>query len=173
MAKKPQQPARRGRPSSYSEAVADEICARLAGGASLVTICKDEAMPGRRTVLDWLDDDKHDSFRTKYARARDAQADLLAAQIVDIADTPLMGVKTKTNDRGEVETTEGDMIEHRRLQVDARKWYASKLAPKKYGDRQEITGKDGAPLIPESPPTDNEIGRRIAFLLTRAIKETQ
>ena len=35
------------------------------------------------------------------------------------------------------------MLEHRRLQIDSRKWLAAKLAPKKYGARSEhhITGE--------------------------------
>jgi hypothetical protein len=78
-------------------------------------------------------------FRNKYAGAREAQADYLAEEIVQIADTPLLGVITKVDDSGKRETTEGDMLQHRRLQVDARKWYASKLAPKKYGDKVETT----------------------------------
>lgn len=84
-----------------------------------------------------------------YARAREDQADTLADQIIQIADTPMLGVKTKTDDEGNVETTEGDMIEHRRLQVDARKWIAAKLKPKKYADRVDTTlsGDAAAPVM--------------------------
>jgi plasmid stabilization system protein ParE len=140
-------PVKTGRPSKFTEEVAYAICARLADGESLRSICQDDDMPGRRTVLDWLDDDANASFRAKYARAREAQADLLAEEIVQIADTPQMGTKSVSKVSG-IEISEGDMIEHRRLQVDARKWYAAKLAPKKYGDKitNELTGADGAPL---------------------------
>jgi len=134
-----------GRPSIYSDEIAMEICTRLAEGESLRTICDDEHMPSRRTVLYWLLDKDHAEFLRQYTLAREAQADHYAEEIIQIADTPQLGVKTKTNEDGEVETTEGDMIEHRRLQVDARKWYASKLAPKKYADKLETTlsGPDG------------------------------
>lgn len=71
----------------------------------------------------------------------------MAAEIIKIADTPVVGIKKKTNEKGEVETTEGDMIEHRRLQVDARKWAASKLAPKKYGDKLALGGDEAMPPI--------------------------
>jgi hypothetical protein len=60
-----------------------------------------------------------------------------AEEILQIADTPRIGVKTKTTEDG-IEVTEGDMIEHRRLQVEARKWLLSKLVPKKYGDLQKV-----------------------------------
>lgn len=63
-----------------------------------------------------------------------------------IADTPLLGVKTKTGPNG-VEITEGDMIEHRKLQVDTRKWLLARLAAKTYGDRLAVGGDaTGQPL---------------------------
>jgi len=135
-----------GRPSDYTEDMAIEICARLASGESLVRMCKADDMPSVSTVYRWIQ--AHVEFRDNYTRAREDQADTLADEILDIANTPVVGVKTKTNEKGEVETTEGDMIEHRRLQVDARKWIAAKLKPKKYGDKQqtEVTGADGGPL---------------------------
>lgn len=128
-----------GRPSIYSEQLVDTICSRLAEGESLRKICQDDDMPGRQTVLSWLDDDRYAEFRAKYARAREAQADHLAAEIVEIADTPQVGVKTVTKESG-IETTEGDMVEHRKLRILARQWYAAKLAPKKYGDKLELGG---------------------------------
>jgi hypothetical protein len=46
-------------------------------------------------------------------------------------------------------TITGDMVERTKIQIDARKWYASKLAPKKYGDKVALTGPNDTPLIPE------------------------
>lgn len=154
--------AKLGRPSSYTPEVGLAICERLANGESLQAICRDDAMPRREKVLRWLA--ANPDFRTQYALAREEQADLLADQIVEIADTPFMGIKIKDG-----RVIECDMIEHRRLQVDARKWFASKVAPKKYGDRvaTELTGKDGGP-IETSNLSDIEKARRIAFLLGRA-----
>ena len=120
------------RPSDYTDEIAAEICERLAQGNSLRTICKAEDMPSDRSVYRWLE--WNDAFRQQYARARETQADTLADEILDISNTTVLGVKTKIGKDG-IETTEGDMIEHRRLQVDARKWLAGKLAPKKYGDK--------------------------------------
>ena len=76
----------------------------------------------------------------------------LAEEMLAIADTPVLGVKIKTNEKGETETVEGDMIEHRRLQVDSRKWMLSKMLPKKYGDKIETTvqGQDGGPVKMEA-----------------------
>lgn len=101
----------------------------------------------------------NDEFRDNYARAREDQAHKLAEEILHIADTPMIGVKTKTDKDGNVETTEGDMIEHRRLQVDARKWYAGKVAPKKYGDfqRTEVSGADGGPVVIQASTLDERL----------------
>lgn len=146
-----------GRPSDYTLEQATEICALLASGQPLVAICRSEETPDIRTVYRWLA--VSEEFRQLYARAREDQADTLADQIIEIADTPMLGVKTKTDDEGNVETTEGDMIEHRRLQVDARKWIAAKLKPKKYGDKlsTELTGPDGGPIRILAAPLDEQL----------------
>lgn len=135
------------RPSKFSLKIADTICFRIAGGESLRTICLDRAMPSRRTVLNWLSDGSREDFCAKYARAREAQADFYAEEIIEIADTPEIGVKTVTKESG-TETTEGDMIEHRRLRVAARQWYAERVAPKRWGTKvqNELSGPDGGPL---------------------------
>lgn len=132
--------------STFTQELADAICERIADGESLRAICQDEGMPDKATVFRWLANDSLKEFRDQYARARECQADSLFDEVLKIADTPMLGVKTKTNEKGEVETTEGDMIEHRRLQVDARKWMAGKLRPKVYGDKLELAGDPKAPL---------------------------
>jgi hypothetical protein len=99
-------------------------------------------MPNRATVFRWLASNAE--YRDQYARARESQADAIFDEILHIADTPQTGQKTVSKATG-LEITEADMIEHRRLQVDARKWIAGKLAPKKYGDKiqAEHTGEVG------------------------------
>lgn len=142
-----------GRPSTFSQKVADEICDRIATGESLRGICNEDGMPAQSTVFKWLG--THKAFSEQYARAREAQADALADEILHIADTPVMGQKTVSKATG-VEISEGDMIEHRRLQVDARKWLAGKLAPKKYSEKlmNVHTGEDGGPVQIEHIATD-------------------
>lgn len=112
--------------------IKDEVCRRLIEGDSLRAVCRTENMPSKMTICRWLAADEE--FRRQYAIARDMQAEALADEILDIADNPMPGVKTTTKGDGSVEKVTGDMIDHRRLQVDARKWIASKLAPKKYGE---------------------------------------
>lgn len=114
-----------GRPSDYTPAIADEICTRLANGESLRAICRDDAMPAVGTVLRWVAE--KDEFKEQYVRAREIQAETHADDIVTIADGSSLGGEEK------VALTARD-----RLRVDARKWVASKLLPKKYGDKIDV-----------------------------------
>lgn len=107
-----------GRPTDYGDEVVDLICARLAVGESLNRICKDADMPAMSTVFGWLS--KHPEFVEKYTRAREAQAESHADQLVEIADNPDIDAN------------------HKRIMVDARKWVASKLKPKRYGDKLDL-----------------------------------
>lgn len=116
-----------GRPSGYSQELADRLCEQLADGKSLRTICKSEDMPGKTTVLRWLRD--NEDFRGQYARARDEQADSIADEMIDIADGG-----------------DGGDVQRDRLRVDTRKWVASVLKPKKYGDSVTHKGDAENPL---------------------------
>lgn len=134
------------RPSEYNETVADAICDEIAIGRSVLQITSSPDFPSERTIYRWLE--KEESFRQKYARAREFQAEHYANEIIQLADTPVEGRKVVIKADGSEEVTIGDAVERTRTQIDARKWYASKLAPKKYGDKvqQEITGADGGPV---------------------------
>ena len=123
---------KRGRPSRYTPELAAVICERLAEGESLRTICADKAMPGLSTVMGWLFDGKHEGFPEQYARAREAQAELRADEITDIADG--------------VEHGASEAVQAARLRVEARKWIAAKLLPKRYGDKVQHTGDGGGPI---------------------------
>jgi hypothetical protein len=127
-----------GRPSEFSQETADAICDRLADGESLRSICDDEAMPAKSTVFKWLAEKP--AFSDQYARAREAQADALFDDILSIADdgrNDWMERKNKDDQNlGWVEN--GEALRRSALRVDARKWMAGKLKPKKYGDKLEL-----------------------------------
>lgn len=125
------------RPSKYTQKLADAICEQLMDGKSLRTICSTVKMPNRSTVFRWLAE--NENFRDQYAHTREEQADVLADEIIAIADTAVIGEKVKKDAKGKVvERTTGDMVERSKLQIDARKWYAGKLQPKKYGERVSL-----------------------------------
>lgn len=123
-----------GRASEFSQDTADAICERLALGQSLRAICADEAMPAMSTVFKWLGD--FPAFSEQYARAREEQAETLADEIVAIADET--EVSTKQDGESVTLALDATAIARNRLRVDARKWVASKLKPKKYGDKQAV-----------------------------------
>lgn len=132
-----------GRPSIYTEDMAAEICTRIAIGESLRKICSDDHMPNMSTIFKWISEKP--AFSNQYAIAKEEQAELMADGIVDILDTePLMVV-----DQNGVSRVDSGWVTWQKNRADGRKWVASKLKPKKYGDRiaQEVSGADGAPLL--------------------------
>lgn len=128
-----------GRPSSYTDEIADLICERIAEGESLRAICADDGMPNRATVFRWLG--VNEIFRDQYARAKEAQAEALADEIVEIADDGRNDWMTRRQGDDEVLVPNTEHMQRSRLRVDARKWVASKLLPKKYGDRLDVESK--------------------------------
>lgn len=134
------------RPSSFTETIAEAICERLGQGESLRKICEDAKMPGKSTVMRWLADNP--AFRDQYARAREAQADFYAEEIIEIADDDSRD--SITDPESGNQRINSEWVNRSRLRVDTRKWLMARMAPKKYGDKitQEVTGADGAPLVP-------------------------
>ena len=135
-----------GRPSKITQEIIDIICEEIATSSkSLKTICADEKLPAVRTVLKWLAEG-HEStsgellkrFVHQYARAREQQADFLAEEIIEIADDGSNDLMTITKGDISYEQENKEVTNRSKLRVEARKWIASKLKPKKYGDRVEI-----------------------------------
>ena len=157
-----------GRPTRYTAKVAADICVRLAEGESLRAICKDDAMPALRTVMGWLFDSEHGEFSQQYASAREAQAEGWADEIVSIADDATGDVNT---DDGGKKTVDHENIQRSRLRVDARKWVASKLLPKRYGDKLQHTGEGGGP-VPHEHKLAPELHEFIERIVGRAAKDT-
>lgn len=132
-----------GRPSTYTPEVADAICERLAEGESLRAICRDDAMPAMSSVFKWLT--LHPEFAEQYTHAREEQAETLADEIVEIADEQATMVRAdkhaSRDDDGEGNTEvvfDATAVARNRLRVDARKWVAAKLKPKKYGEKIDL-----------------------------------
>lgn len=134
-----------GRPSSFTQDMADTICVRIAEGESLRKICEDDWMPDRVTIYRWLA--AYPEFCNQYTRAREDQADTYADEIMAIAD--------ETPDLNPILDKHGALIEiqlhsaylqWQKQRIDARKWTAMKLKPKKYGDRQILAGDSESPI---------------------------
>jgi len=111
-----------GRPSDFTQEIADEICARLAKGEPLAQICRDEHMPAVRTVSDWKA--RHESFSAAFACAREEGFDELAAETLEIAD--------------QVEP-EKAKVAKAKLRIETRLKLLAKWDPKRYGDKLDLT----------------------------------
>lgn len=126
----------KGRPSLFTQEMVDDICEKLASGRSLNSICTDDKMPCIASVLAWLAKaekpeatELHKDFLDKYLRAREAQADVIFDECLDIIDSA---------------TVEDIAVKKER--VNTRMRMAGKLKPKKYGDKLNIGGQDDSPI---------------------------
>lgn len=143
-----------GRPSTFTQEIADEICERIGEGEPLAQICRDEHMPGLTTVYDWQK--ANEEFSESIARAREAGFDQIAMEALRIADTPQIGefvtekpimIEGKPLDGVTVrEVKTEDMLGHRKLQVDTRLKLLAKWDPKRYGDKQLVGSDPDNPL---------------------------
>jgi hypothetical protein len=113
----------------YTPELAAEILDRIAQGQSLKSICRDERMPSDMAVRKWALED-YKGFGSQYARATLIRMNYLADEILEIADD-----------------IAGDPARDR-LRLDTRKWLMSKIAPKVYGDKLDLThaAPDGGPV---------------------------
>lgn len=151
-----------GRPTTYTLELADTVCERLSCGESMRSIGRDEDMPAVSTLFKWIRE--LPEFSAQYDKAKEESADALAEDMVDIADNqvsqPVMvdGLPLKDEDGNIVMVVDNVAVQHAKLRIDTRKWAASKLKPKKYGDRTMI--EDVTPV-----PTPAKRKSRIAELL--------
>tara|TARA_R110000772_G_scaffold266658_1_gene389376 strand:- start:656 stop:1141 length:486 start_codon:yes stop_codon:yes gene_type:complete len=135
--------AKVGRPSDYTPELADSICERLAAGESMRSVSRDDKMPAMSTLFKWIRE--LPEFTEQYAIAKTESADALVEDMLDIADNqvdqPLLvdGIPLEVDGKV-VKVKDAVSVNHARLRVDTRKWAASKLKPKKYGDKIAIGG---------------------------------
>ncbi|EJU14946.1 hypothetical protein LH128_01182 [Sphingomonas sp. LH128] len=154
---------KRGRPSIFSEEIATRIFVGLASGRSLRNICLEDDMPEKATVFRWLADDRFADFRDQYMRAREVQVETLVDEMLDIADDGSNDWQTRERDDGtEDEVLNHEHVQRSKIRLDTRKWIASKLMPKKYGEAAmvKLADADGEKL----PMGDVERATRLAAI---------
>lgn len=136
------------RPSFFTPELAAAICDRIAIGRSLRSVCEDVDMPSRESVRRWLRD--HEEFRTQYADAHQERADAMFEDMLAIADDATLDPAD------------------RKVRIGMRQWAMARVAPKKYGQKVELTGNPDAPLV----PTDTvAVARRLAFMFSQGAAE--
>ena len=109
-----------------------EICKQISTGKSLTTTLKAEGMPSLQCAMVMIRNNPE--FRAMYEKATENRADRLAEEIIELSDAEMPA------------HLEGPMasawVQQKRMQVDARKWVASKLYAKRYGDRIDVAVTD-------------------------------
>jgi hypothetical protein len=123
-----------GQPTKYNQKISDEICELVATTSkSMKTICKMVGI-SYQTHLNWIRTTPE--YFDQYARAKEDQSDLLIEEMIDIADDS-SGDEKVTADG--VVKMDSEYVQRSRIRIDTRKWIASKLKPKKYGDKVDVT----------------------------------
>jgi hypothetical protein len=137
----PQQKPRKkiGRPSKYTPELAAEICERLSNGEPLRQICRDDHMPAWQKIYEWMGRDE--ALSGAIARAREQGADAIAEEALEILDSPPEYVLTKQG-----EAVDSGYVTWQRNRAEMRLKLLAKWHPKKYGDRQIISGDKDNPL---------------------------
>lgn len=129
-----------GRPTTYTPELGVLICERIStmpfGIHKLCELYED--MPNPSTVFLWLT--KHSEFSDNYIKAREFQAEVLANECMDIADDCRNDYMDALDDeqKGMGYRQNGEHVNRSRLRIETRKFFASKLLPKRYGDHKQI-----------------------------------
>lgn len=145
--------AKKTKTFEYSNADKVELLIAVSCGETVCSFCRRKNIPPT-TCFEWI----YREFPEQYGHAREAAADYWADEIINIAyDT---ANDYKTNSKGE-KTVNGEAVQRAKLKIDTIKWHLSKLAPKKYGDKLDVTGNVETSVKTNLPP---EISEMIAVI---------
>jgi hypothetical protein len=137
---------------AYSKKDIDDIfnyiCTEIEKGRALRNVLKEDKMPSTSTFYEWLE--LYPDKSKQYTRATEIRAEAIFDDILSIADENAND--TYINDNG-IEVVNNDVIQRSRLRIDARKWVLSKLNPKKFGEKLDVTS-DNKPI--SQPPIFGE-----------------
>lgn len=148
-----------GRPTTYQAATAELICARLADGETLTSVCKTPGMPARQTVHMWRM--RIPAFDARYARAREIGMEAMSDDVLAIADDDTLDILKDG-------TVNNANVQRARLMVDTRKFLMGKLAPHVYGER--IEHKHSGGVEHRVTLSDRERMRRLATFLAEDMR---
>lgn len=132
----------RGRPTTYTQAIADKICVLMRTGKTLLAICReDETLPPSSTIRTWAAEDRS-GFFAQYARAREVGIDAMVDEMLSLAFD-------ETGDVDDDGKWSHANVQRSRLKTDVIRWYVSKIAPKRYGEKIDHTvgGEGGGPIV--------------------------
>lgn len=125
-----------GRPLLYTQKLANSICELIGEGKSLRSIARQDDMPAMSTVFAWLRDIVE--FSEQYEKACQDRVEAQYEDLNEINDEAIQYAKTS-------EVNVQAVMTAYKLKSDNMKWSMSKMKPKKYGDKMDVTS-DGKVL---------------------------
>lgn len=137
-----------GRPTIFTQELADEICQKIKHGVRGVQWLSDNNphWPDRSTIFRWMD--KHPEFCAQYEKAKAAQADCMFDSMIDVSFNDQKDHKVIVDDKGNERTVVvSEAVNRSRLKVDTLKYCAARLAPKKYSERATVSEEVGRSLL--------------------------
>ena len=164
---------KRAAPIKLTKSIANKICLRLSEGESLRSICDDSRLPARSAVMNWLTSDDCVWFKDQYVRAREEGLELMASDILVIADgdqytKQLKDLRKEFDDCDDADkldlikmkmniaaASQKELANRDKLRVDSRKWLLSKMLPKKYGDKIDVN---------HGGQSDNPVQSQVTFV---------
>jgi len=156
---------RKRRVIPYTQELGEEICQRIANGASGVTICQDPDMPDWPTIARWVRQRK--DFGKLYREARELQAEYWADEMLPIADDRANDYMDLQKGKGPpIRVFDREHFERSRLRVQSRQWMVSRLLRPIYGDRLGIAGPTGEGPVQVKTETRNQLIDSIVALVT-------
>jgi hypothetical protein len=120
-----------GRPSDYTKELGDSICEKITQGLSLRSICEEEEMPSGVTIFSWLR--KFPEFLKQYELATEERTETQQEIILDIGDKAIEHAEEADPKAASA------IVQAYKLKADNLKWSMSKMKPKKYGDKIDLT----------------------------------
>jgi hypothetical protein len=154
--------------SDFTPEMGDRICAEIADGKSMRSICKEDWAPSRRVIFNWLR--RYPEFKQNYDVACAERTESYVEELIEISDDGANDWMATNDPDNPGYRFNGEHFGRSRLRVDTRKWIAAKMLPKKYGDKVAIGGAEDLPPIGTADVSETEIARRIAFTLAAGMK---
>lgn len=143
--------------TTYTPALADEICERIANGETLREICRDSHIPSYRSVYRWRE--ANPEFASRFAHARDCGFDVISEETIEILDTPPERCMTEHGDK--VDT---GYVQWQKNRAEQRLKLLAKWSPR-YSERLDLTSA-GQPLT----MTPEERAAKLASIAEQAAR---
>lgn len=144
-----------GRPTSYSQEVADTYCDRISCGMSLNAVCRMKDMPVKQTIVNWFK--LHPDFLDQYTQACELRSVIDADERRELADSLDNDLVIESN-----RPIANALVQARKEQIRVREWQAERMSPRRWGTKTAVEhsnpdGNMGGKTIIATPEALNSI----------------